>query len=175
MSYDSFCPECGAKLDIDNRYCDSCGYKLANSSAISSDKHLVGVIVENLRSQSRIPYKQIVTLSQNADIADRIVAQLENTGNYKVKKVDNEFFLLKISPEESIPNQDEQDEDFDIPSEYLSRLQDLLELGPISVSSIPDMMNINNEQTEQLVGFLHNSGNYQIHTRPSGVIIYKRQ
>ena len=174
MSSDFFCPECGTKLDFDNRYCDSCGFKLENALSPTSDKHLAGVFVENLRLEPQISYKQILKLSQNADVADRIVAQLENTGNYKVRKEGNDYFINKISSEENLLDQEEQEEEFDVSSEHVSNLRNLLEVGPISVSSIPDMMHINNEQAEQLVGILLNSGNYQIHTRPDGVILYKR-
>lgn len=152
MNKNEFCFQCGHRIEDDNRFCDNCGSKIDNefpSNFQSSDNLLIGKIIENINKNNKISYSEIIKLSGKADRADRLVARLENTNNFKIFKENNDYYVVNSSDKSpkkrSSSNVDEM---------IVNNLENFIQMGPILVSTISGLMGIPENESQNLVNHL---------------------
>lgn len=167
------CQNCGIRLELDSRFCESCGERINTDLKPEnlSDDYIAGQIADKLSKGGSFSYQDIVGFTENTERADRIVAQLENTGLFQVQIHNNQYFISNIKKiEKSITDTTEMVYDID----KFKQLEELLNIGPISLDTLPGILDISDlENTENLVSALLDTGKYKILSRPSGNIITK--
>ena len=152
MSSNEFCFQCGHQIGIDNRFCDNCGSKIGNENSFnkqSSDNLLIGKIIEIIDINDKITYSEIINLAGKADRADRLVARLENTNNFKILKENNEYFVVKTR---SINSNNGKYPKID--KIIISNLENFIKIGPILISTIPGLMGIPEKESSVVVNYL---------------------